>query len=190
MFKEIYLFVVTWFSKSVITLDDTTFEYSVQANYGTSEWLVLVTNNDKLDTLWDKINAEIADDYSVPVSLAIVDAKVSPSVIKRLGVTLPVQVLYIKARKAYKLPEPKSVEEMVKFLHKPDFSKYEHSDIPLQPGYWSQIFKRINILIAEYPFISMVVIILITVLIKKATDKCKELPPTEETQSARVKKLE
>jgi len=85
MFKELYLFFTVWLTSDIAYLDDDTFEYFVQANYGTSTWLVLVMTEGANVALWEEIN-EVVKDSGTRAHLGVIDFNNAPKTMQRLGV--------------------------------------------------------------------------------------------------------
>lgn len=85
MFKELYLFFTVWLTSDIAYLDDDSFEYFVQANYGTSTWLVLVTTEGANVALWEEIN-EVVKNQGTRAHLGVIDFNNAPNTMQRLGV--------------------------------------------------------------------------------------------------------
>ena len=174
MFKELYLFFSVWLTNDIAYLEDESFEYFVQANYGTSTWLVQVTTEGANVALWEEINEVVKEDIGIRAHLGVIDYNYTPKTMKRLKVEQPSTQLFIKDKRAYRIPEITNKEEGVQFLrsYHGKLSELEYTEIPKQAGYWSSIFKEMNEFIGEYPIASLGIIVLFVTIFRYISDKC------------------
>lgn len=185
MFKELYLFFSVWLTNDIAYLDQENFEYFVQANYGTSTWLVLVTTQGANVPLWEEINEVVKEDIGIRAHLGVIDYNSCPKTMKRLQVTEPALQLFIKDKRAYRIPEITSKQEGIDFLrnYQGKLSEYEYTEIPKKAGYWASIFKEMNEFIGEHPFMSLGIIGLFIIIFRFISDKCAAKTETKDKQN-------